>query len=101
MAKKVLLCCAAGMSTSLLITKMRQDIEDRSLDLEITAMPISEGIEKVGEFDVVLLGPQVGYSKANFEKEADGRINVAVIPMADYGRMNAAKIDDLAVSLLK
>ena len=40
------------------------------------------------------LGPQIGYAKGDFEKAVEGRIPVAVIPMVDYGRMNAAKILD-------
>ena len=97
MPKKILLCCAAGMSTSLLVTKMKPD----GLDVEIEALPINEGLDKVNDVDVILLGPQVGYTKSNFEQAAAGRINVTVIPMADYGRMNAKKINDEAMKLMK
>ena len=101
MPRKILLCCAAGMSTSLLVTKMKQDAAARNLDVEIEALPINEGMDKVDQVDVILLGPQVGYAKANFEKVADGKINVSVIPMADYGRMNAKKINDEAMAHMK
>ncbi len=101
MPKKILLCCAAGMSTSLLVTKMKQDAAARGLDVEIEALPINEGLDKVNDVDVILLGPQVGYTKSNFEQAAAGRINVTVIPMADYGRMNAKKINDEAMKLMK
>ena len=101
MPKKILLCCAAGMSTSLLVTKMKQDAAARNLDVDIEALPINEGMDKVDQVDVILLGPQVGYSKANFEKVANGRIDVLVIPMADYGRMNAKKINDEAMAHIK
>ena len=101
MTKKILLCCAAGMSTSLLVTKMKQDAAARNLDVEIEALPINEGLDKVDQVDVVLLGPQVGYVKDNFEKVAAGKIDVMVIPMADYGRMNAKKINDEAMAHMK
>ena len=101
MTKKILLCCAAGMSTSLLVTKMKQDAAARNLDVEIEALPINEGMDKVDQVDVILLGPQVGYAKANFEKVADGKIDVIVIPMADYGRMNAKEINDEALAHIK
>ncbi|MBM6784595.1 PTS sugar transporter subunit IIB, partial [Enorma massiliensis] len=52
------------------------------------------------EADVILLGPQIGYAKGDFEKAVEGRIPVAVIPMVDYGRMNAAKILDDAKKML-
>ena len=101
MPRKILLCCQAGMSTSLLVTKMKEDAAKRDLDVEIEALPMNEGLDKVGDVDVVLLGPQVGYTKGNFEKAAAGRIDVIVIPMADYGRMNAKKINDEAMKLMK
>ena len=34
----------------------------------------------------------------DFEKDVAGRIPVEVIPMVDYGRMNAAGIIDAAVA---
>ena len=49
---------------------------------------------------VLLLGPQIGYTKGDFEKEAAGRFPVEVINMVDYGRMNAAGIIDHCVSVM-
>lgn len=96
--KRILLCCNAGMSTSLLVQKMKKEVESRGLDVSIKALPMGQAMEHIDEADVVLLGPQIGYARSDFEKATD--VPVAVIPMADYGRMNAKKVIDDALTLL-
>ncbi len=59
-----------------------------------------EAHDHLDECDILLLGPQIGYTKGDFEKEAAGRFPVEVINMVDYGRMNAAGIIDHCVSVM-
>ena len=99
--KTVMLCCGAGMSTSLLVTKMKEDAKARGLDWDIFALPTGTGQDKLQEVDVCLLGPQMGYVKADFEKIADGHCDVVIIPMKDYGRMNGHAVNDLALEHMK
>lgn len=97
---KIMLCCNAGMSTSLLVQKMQKEAAGRGEEVAIEARPMNEAMDHISEADVILLGPQIGYAKGDFEKAVKGRIPVAVIPMVDYGRMNAAKILDDVAALL-
>ena len=94
--KKILLCCNAGMSTSLLVQKMQAEISNRGLDVEVEARPMNEALDHMDDADIVLLGPQIGYAKADYEKATDKPVEV--IPMVDYGRMNAAGIIDMALA---
>lgn len=97
---KIMLCCNAGMSTSLLVQKMQKEAASRGEDITIEARPMNEAMDHIDEADIILLGPQIGYAKGDFEKAVAGRCPVTVIPMADYGRMNAAKIlDDVKAAL--
>ncbi len=97
---KIMLCCNAGMSTSLLVQKMEKEAASRGDDVTIEARPMGEAMEHIDEADIVVLGPQIGYAKGDFEKAVEGRCPVIVIPMVDYGRMNAAKIlDDIKAAL--
>ncbi len=95
--KKIMLCCNAGMSTSLLVQKMQNDAKDRGLDVEIQARPLNEAMDHL-DADVILLGPQIGYVKGDFQKATDKPVEV--IPMMDYGRMNATGINDFALKLM-
>ena len=94
--KKILLCCNAGMSTSLLVQKMQTEVSNRGLDVEVEARPMNEALDHMDDADIVLLGPQIGYAKADYEKATDKPVEV--IPMVDYGRMNAAGIIDMALA---
>ncbi|WP_057002211.1 PTS sugar transporter subunit IIB, partial [Carnobacterium divergens] len=67
--KTIMLVCSAGMSTSLLVTKMEKAAEARGLDAEIFAVSASEADTNLESknIDVMLLGPQVRFMKAQFE----------------------------------
>ena len=53
----------------------------------------------MGEFDVLLLGPQVRYMLTNVQKLLNGIAPVAVIDMRDYGTMNGPKVLDTALKI--
>ena len=98
--KKILLVCAAGMSTSLLVNKMNDAAKDMGIGIDIVALPISECSKAAEEVDVVLLGPQVRYQKAQVDAIVDGRVPVEVIEMRAYGTMNGSAILDRALELI-
>mgnify|MGYP002618752772 CR=1 FL=1 len=99
--KKIMLCCSAGMSTSLLVKKMIAEAEQRGLPVEINAFGVAEFDQQVGHYQVVLLGPQVKYEAARLtELAAPHGKAVAVIDMADYGMMRGAAVLDKALALL-
>lgn len=90
--KKILLVCAAGMSTSLLVTKMEEAVKAKKLEIEIFALPISECSTVADQVDMVLLGPQVRFQKAQVDKIINGRVPVEVIEMRAYGTMNGEEV---------
>ena len=94
------LFCASGMSTSVLVNKMKDAAKAKGIEAEIVAFPEAQMDRHLDSMDVALLGPQVGYTlgKAKGLCEPKG-IPVEVIPMVDYGMMNGAKVIDLAVKL--
>lgn len=102
--KTIMLACAAGMSTSLLVDKMKAVAKQQDFDVNIFAIPASEADDYIASqtIDVVLLGPQVRYMEKDFHKKLDDKgIPVSVIPMADYGMMNGANVVKLAQKLIK
>ena len=101
--KTILLVCSAGMSTSLLVTKMEAAAKD-GVECKIFALPFSDAPRVLEEVDCILLGPQVRFQKAAIEKMAAGRkagaIPVDVIDMRDYGTMNGKAVFETAMKLL-
>jgi len=89
---KVLLVCAGGMSTSILMKKLQKYADEKGLGLEkIVARGISDYEEVYKDFDVILVGPQVSYKQADIQKRV-GDKPVAVIAPQDYALGNAEKI---------
>ena len=102
--KQIMLVCAAGMSTSLMVNRMQKAVEEGGLGATIFAVPVSEAEDYLSEkkVDVLLLGPQVRYLLEDLqEKLASKGIPVDVIPMTDYGMMKGDKVLELAESLMK
>jgi len=94
------LFCAAGMSTSLLVSKMKDAAKAKGIEVDIEAFPESKMDNHLENVNVALLGPQVGYTIAKAKKICEPKgIPVDVIPMIDYGMMNGAKVLDFALKL--
>lgn len=94
---KTAVFCAAGMSTSLLVKKIKEASEKKGVELEIEAYSESE-MDKHTDVDCVLLGPQIQYMMG----KAEGifkphNIPVSVINTVDYGMMNGEKVLDVIV----
>ena len=49
---KIMLCCSAGMSTNLLVSKMTLSAKQRAIDCEIEAIPEGEINSRLKEADV-------------------------------------------------
>ena len=98
--KKILLLCSAGMSTSIVVKKMKQAAEQKNIEVHIDAVGLELFHERLNEYDIFLLGPQVRFKKDDFNKEAVkyGK-KVEVINQMDYGMLKGDKILDWALSL--
>ncbi|WP_125767491.1 PTS sugar transporter subunit IIB [Lapidilactobacillus wuchangensis] len=89
--KTIMLVCSAGMSTSLLVTKMQKAAEAKGIDVDIFATAASDADNELAakKIDVMLLGPQVRFMLSQFQKKlADKNIPVEVIDMRSYGMMD-------------
>ena len=68
--KRILLCCGAGMSTSLLVTKMLKAAKEKGIEAEIWAEPLEKLKDNIVKADIVMLGPQIKYAIKDVEKAA-------------------------------
>lgn len=92
--------CNQGMSTSLLVTKMREAAEKEGLEADIAAFPVNEIDDRIKEADCALLGPQVAYLKNKAAAVCQAQnVPMDVIPMMDYGMCNGAKVLEFARKL--
>ncbi len=100
--KRILLFCTAGMSTSLMVTKMKESAEKRNIKVSIDAFPEAQMEKHVDEANVILLGPQIRYAFKRAQRLCQSRnIPVAMINAMDYGVMDGEKVLNQALQLMK
>jgi PTS system cellobiose-specific IIB component len=94
---KILLVCAGGMSTSILMKKMESFWKEAGEELDIKAVGLAEYQDVYQNYDIVLMGPQVSY-RLKEVKENTG-LPCSAIQSFDYAVANCANIMKLAQKL--
>lgn len=89
---RIMLACNAGMSTSLVVAKMQDAAKAQGKDYKIWAVEQGEIQNELGNFDVLLLGPQVRHLQRKVKATVGDSAPVAVIDALAYGRCNGAAI---------
>ncbi len=98
--KNILLCCAAGMSTSMLVSRMKKYAAEQQIAVEINAISINELDDHLSWADCCLLGPQVKYKLTELQaKLAPLNIPIAVINITDYGMMRGDNVLTSALAM--
>lgn len=102
--RKIYLFCSAGMSTSILASKMQEVANGHSLEVEVKAFSLTEMDEIYDREhpDCILIGPQVRF----VYEETKNKYNllktpVGLIDAKDYGMINGEKVLKQAVQLIK
>lgn len=88
--KHIVLLCNGGLSTGILVKKMKAAAEAQGFECEITAAPVADAEEMSKGTDLILLGPQVRFQMETVKKQVTCPV-VSIDPMA-YGTMNGEKV---------
>jgi cellobiose PTS system EIIB component len=76
MAKNIILCCANGITTTMLKKKMVEAITAKGLNMEVNAYPYME-LDKYGDnAEIIFVGPQIRY---NYNKIKNTYTNAKVL----------------------
>ena len=94
---KILLVCAGGMSTGILMKKMQTYWTEQNVELTITAVGLSDYETLKNDFDIVLVGPQIGYCVKQIRENTG--LPTEIIPSFDYAVGNCSNIMLLAKKL--
>ena len=100
--KKIALFCSAGMSTSLLVTKMKKAAEAKGIEVSIDAFPEATMDKELDDVDAVLIGPQIKYLLKKLKKICDEKgVPISVINTMDYGMMDGEKVLNQALKMME
>lgn len=99
--KNILLACSAGMSTSLLVTKMEEAAAKQEMEVNIWAVAQDKAPKEMEKADVLLIGPQMRFMKKKFAKIAEEvGIPLDVIDPMSYGRIDGKAVLKKALELI-
>ncbi len=91
--KKILLCCSAGASSSILVKSMRNAAKKYQVDCVIAATSITQLQQYISKADVVLVAPQLVYEYDRISQMAlPSQTRVFLIGRKDYGKMDGEHI---------
>lgn len=95
---KILLVCAGGFSTTMMMGTMKKIIiKSEKLNIEdftpMEAIPVDILESKINDFDIVLVGPQLGHKFDEIKKIANERNKASLLLTSEiYGAMDGATV---------
>lgn len=93
MTTRIVLACAVGFSTSMLVERMKAHADKEQLDVFIDATSEGSINRLIDQIDILLLGPQVNHMEEFLkEKYKDRPVKISVIDSIDYGLMDGKKV---------
>lgn len=99
---RVLIVCSWGMSTSLLVESMLAAAKERQCALAVEALSAGEYANKVEEYDLVLIAPQIRHLRKGIEKLASSVGKpVALIEPFHYATMNGQAVLEQVLGIIK
>lgn len=94
---RILLVCAAGMSTSILVEKVKKIAKKRNLDIKIAAKSNNSIIQERGNWDVCLIGPQVRFALDAIKNQL--QVPTEIIDLQAYAFGDGEKVLEQALNL--
>lgn len=89
---KIYLFCNAGMSTSLVGSKLKKAYRDIGRDdVEVEAFDFSMLQDVVEEADILIIGPQIAWAYDDVKKDYPDK-KVILLTMTEFGSMNGQVI---------
>lgn len=97
--KKIVLMCNGGMSTSMMVTRMKTAAAEKGVECSIAAYALASAKETGADADCILVGPQVKHKVSQIQNDCPG-VPVAAIDMKTYGMMNGQAAFQMACELM-
>ena len=97
--RRILLCCTAGLTTTMFANKLAEAAKTLSLDYSFEALPLAQAQEQGGDYDVVLLAPQVAYQRSEVAAAFPEAV-VVVIPAKVFAAYDAGAALKMVMHLL-
>ena len=99
---KIVLCCAGGFSTTMLMDSMKKTVKDSAKlnidDFQFTAIPVDLLQSEVEGMDVLVIGPQIAHKIDYIKPIIDPyHIPYVIVDKDTYGKMDGATVMKMAL----
>lgn len=98
---RIMLACHAGISTSMIVEKMKEAALGKNKDYKIWAVEQDRVEEELGKFDILMLGPQVRHIQRKIQRIVGEDVPVVVINAMAYGRGDGKAVLEQAENVLE
>ncbi|WP_170924807.1 PTS transporter subunit EIIC [Candidatus Enterococcus clewellii] len=90
----ILVCCSSGMSSSILVRKLREEVKNNHLEeIRVGACSLENLALFIKQTDYILVSPQLSFRMETIQSLIGAReIPIYEIAKEDFGEMNAKKI---------
>ncbi|TQQ84749.1 PTS sugar transporter subunit IIB [Peptacetobacter hominis] len=97
----IIVACTGGLSTSILVDRMKKEAESRGIECSIEAIGKPEIDKKIEEadFDVMLLSPQLAAYESEIKEKASENMVIELIDMVKFGSCDGHATLNLALEL--
>lgn len=94
---KIVLCCAGGLSTTMLMDSMKNTVKNSAklneADFKFTAIPVDILKSEVEDCDVLVIGPQVAHKLDSIKPIIEPyNIPYVIVEQETYGKMDGATV---------
>lgn len=96
----ILLVCNAGMSTSILVEKMKKVAIEKGIEAKIWALSSTEAKNNKEDVDAVLIAPQLKFAVKDIQNSFQDK-PIEVIDMRVYGTIDGDRALNQALNLIK
>lgn len=89
----IIICCASGLSSSIIAQKMRVEIRSRNLDYKVASINLDDLEGYLNTVDIILVAPQIASQLQFIEKSVEDKgILVSLISRSDYVNFDGVKL---------
>lgn len=97
---KIAVLCSTGYTTSILLRKLQEAVNQKQLPYEIEAYAVCEAVQAGSSSDIILLSPQVRFNQAKIKQLFPDK-TIALISQADFDRADGLAILSQIQTLLQ
>lgn len=98
---KILLCCASGLTTNMLVNSIKQEAKDKKIDVMCWAVAASAVELTWADADCILVAPQARSDYDKIMNISKGTIPVGMIDGVDFSKMNGKEVLNQAIELIE